>query len=210
MAYICRDCRQLVQNPPHSCPGREKADPYAKNLWGLPRVELSDLNQYDFPSLPAILDQLDSYIKSLRVTPAGKGNAWPSLSRTLKLSREITDPGMVLMLGNPKQVAGGCDCEILNGKLPGVSYRTKHSQYRGPEWFSFTSLGTASEFFQKTGAINIMPSDASWAGSKPATQLNEGRILVNAHSKCATGLLVHEIVHTYGGPAGMFGNRPRS
>ncbi len=206
MPYVCKDCLQLVQNPPHACPGREQADPNAKNMWGLPKVEMSDLNQYDFPSLPAILDQLDSYIGSLKLNPAGKGAAWPALARTLKLKREITDPGMVLILGNPKQLkGGGCDCEILNSQLPGVSYRTKHSQYRGPGWFSFTNLVTASEFFQKTGAINIMPGDPDWAGSKPATQLSDGRILVNAHSNCAAGLLVHEIIHAYGGPAGLFG-----
>jgi|ERR1043166_174098 hypothetical protein len=205
MAYVCKVCRQLVQKEPHQCPGKEVASASAKILWGLPRVGINELNSYNFPDLSAILDQLDHYLNSLRVTAAGKGSAWPALSRSLKLNSEITDPGMVLVLGNPRQIAGGCDCDVLNRSLPGVSYRTKHSQFKGPETFTFTNLSAASEFFQKTGAINIMPSDASYAGDKPATQLTEGRILVNAHSGCEPGLLVHEIIHAYGGPAGMFG-----
>jgi hypothetical protein len=201
-SYICEVCHEFVMNgsAEHKCSG--KAIPSMRNMWGLPYVAEHELNSYTFPDLSAIVDQIDVYIKSLQ----GKG-AWPTLSKTLKLGKEVTAPGMVLILGNPQKAKNTANivCTIMNDKLPGVSYKTVHSNYGGPSSFTFSKDTEANEFFLKTGAINIMPSDANWAGDPPATQLTDGGILVNAHSKCATGLMVHEIFHAYGGPAGFLG-----
>ena len=191
--YVCPVCHEWVNQDPHKCSGT--AVPSMSNMWGIPHVAGHEMNAYTFPDLTGIVDQLDSYIASLR------GSAtWPGLSKTLKLGREVTAPGMMLVLGNPKKIGSQCVCEVLNPMLPGVTYKTTHKSYTGGDKFGFTDLIAAEEFFKQTGAINIMPGD-NWSGAV----LPDGGVFVNAHSKCATGLLVHEIMHAYGGPAGMFG-----
>jgi hypothetical protein len=191
--YVCPVCHEWVSTDPHACSG--VAIPSLTNMWGLPTVAAYEMNAYTFPDLAGILDQLDTYILSLSGKPG-----WPALSKTLKLAREVTAPGMMLVLGNPKNVDGKCVAQVLNAMLPGVSYRTTHLSYTGADNFAFTSLVAAEGFFKLTGAINVMPGD-DW----PGYVLPDGGVFVNAHSKCATGLLVHEIVHAYGGPAGLLG-----
>ncbi|MDA1231544.1 MAG: hypothetical protein O2856_12280 [Planctomycetota bacterium] len=131
---------------------------------------------------------------------------WPKLHTVKRINCKLTDPGIVLMLGNPvKNDAGQIDSEIMNGKLPVGSYRTIHEGYKKDNRFIWTKTATAEGFFRRTGAIAIMPSDANYAGDPPANQLTEGGVLVNAHSGCKTGLMVHEVLHCFGGPAGFIG-----
>ena len=173
-----------------------------KPLWGLSSLTSSDLNAYTFPDLAGVTGGMTTYVNDLNVATGGA----PPASLTLKTQKPVTDPGMVLMLGNPTQgPAGTIISQVMNERLPGVSYRTIHSQFKGAKTFNWTQTQTASEFFRSCGAIAIMPSDASYAGTAPATQLPDGGVLVNAHSKCVAGLMVHEIFHCYGGPAGFIG-----
>jgi hypothetical protein len=202
MPYQCDVCREWVPGTKdgHNCPGVPL--PSIKLLWGLTSISSAEMNAYTFPDLAGITKGMSGYIEELNV---GVGGA-PAVSLNLKTRKPITDPGMVLMLGNPMQGASGAIIShIMNERLPGVSYRTIHTQYKGPSTFTWTQTKTASEFFQQCGAIAIMPSDASYAGTPPATQLPDGGVLVNAHSKCVAGLMVHEIFHCYGGPAGFIG-----
>jgi hypothetical protein len=185
--------------------------------WGLKKLGKADLTQYTFPDLSEIAQQLGTYVSQLNTKPprpsgaaaAPAAVAWPALSLRLKVGQQITDPGMVLMLGNPVDSGNSIQSDVMNGLLPGVSYQTIHQQWIAPPGFGgkfmFTNHAGAAEFFQKTGAIAIMPTDASWAGAPPATQLTQGGVMVNAHSKCAPGLMIHEIIHCYGGPAGFIG-----
>jgi hypothetical protein len=173
-----------------------------KLLWGLNSLTSSELNRYTFPDLANITSRMVTYFAEMN---EGRGSA-PAVSLTLKTRQAVTEPGMVLMLGNPTQgPSGTIISHIMNERLPGVSYRTIHTQYTGPKTFIWSSAITASEFFKTCGAIAIMPSDAGYAGTPPATQLPDGAVLVNAHSNCVAGLMVHEIFHCYGSPAGFIG-----
>ncbi|MCC6533024.1 MAG: hypothetical protein IT531_10785 [Burkholderiales bacterium] len=221
---VCPVCKEYVplddKRPDalHICSGEPLPTlPVTAVKWGLKRLGKPDLNQYAFPDLAEIVQQLGVYVQALNAKPPRPANVpapavpvtWPALSLTLKVGKQITEPGMVLMLGNPVDANGSIACDVMNGLLPGVSYQTIHQQWiADPSFdgkFRFTTQTQATEFFQKTGAIAIMPSDAAWAGNAPATQLTHGGVMVNAHSNCAPGLMVHEIVHCYGGPAGFVG-----
>jgi hypothetical protein len=169
--------------------------------WGLPYVAEHEMKYYTFPDLAGIVSQMDVYIAGLK----GEAKWIPALSKELKLRKAVTDPGMTLILGNPEEKGSQIVSKILNDMLPGVSYKVIHANYKGPQEFIWTNKVAANEFFRKIGAINIMPDDANYAGDPPAAQLPDGGVLVNAHSRCAAGLMVHEIFHAYGGPAGMFG-----
>lgn len=202
MPYQCDVCREWVpgSKDQHNCSGIPL--PSLKLMWGLSNVTSAELNNYTFPDLNAITDGMTSYIEALNLNR----KAAAAVTLTLKLKKAVTDPGMILMLGNPSQGPGGSIIsQIMNERLPGVSYRTIHSQFKGPKTFSWTQTQTASEFFRSCGAIAIMPSDVSYAGPPPATQLPDGGVLVNAHSNCVAGLMVHEIFHCYGCPAGFIG-----
>ena len=136
-----------------------------KPLWGLSSLSSADLNGYAFPDLAGITGGMSTYIDDLN---ANRGAA-PLVSLTLKTKKPVTEPGMVLMLGNPTQGSGGTIVShVMNERLPGVSYRTIHSQFKGSKTFVWTQTQTASEFFRSCGAIAIMPSDASYAGPGPA------------------------------------------
>ena len=222
---VCPVCKEYVSfdakrpSALHVCSGKPVPSLPPKTppcKWGLKRLGKSDLNQYAFPDLADIVQQLGVYVANeLNPKPppapgtAPSAAVWPALSLRLAVGQQITQPGMVLMLGNPVDAGGHVECEVMNGLLPGVSYQTIHQQWVAAPGFAgkfvFTNLAGAAEFFQKTGAIAIMPSDAAWAGNPPATPLTHGGVMVNAHSNCAPGLMVHEIVHCYGGPAGFVG-----
>lgn len=202
MPHQCTVCKEWVpgSQDQHKCSGT--AVPSMKPLWGLASLSSADMNGYTFPDLAAITGGMETYFDDLNKVVG----AAPKVAMNLKLGKPITEPGMVLMLGNP---TAGPDSsiisQIMNERLPGVSYRTIHTQYKGKGTFTWTQAQTASEFFRSCGAIAIMPSDAAYAGTPPATQLPNGAVLVNAHSKCVAGLMVHEIFHCYGGPAGFIG-----
>ena len=202
MPHQCTVCKEWVpgSQDQHKCSGTPV--PSMKPLWGLASLSSADMNGYTFPDLAAITGGMETYFDELN---KAVGSA-PKVAMNLKLGKPITEAGMVLMLGNP---TAGPDSSILsqimNERLPGVSYRTIHTQYKGSGVFTWTQTQTASEFFRSCGAIAIMPSDAAYAGTPPATQLPNGAVLVNAHSKCVAGLMVHEIFHCYGGPAGFIG-----
>jgi hypothetical protein len=202
MPHQCEVCDEWVpgSKDQHNCPGKDA--PAIKPLWALSSLTSADLNAYTFPDLSGVTGGMSTYMDELNV---GAGGA-PRVSLTLKTKKPLNDPGMVLMLGNPTQGPGGTvNSQVMNERLPGVSYRTIHSQFKGSKTFVWTQTQTASEFFRSCGAIAIMPSDSSYAGPGPATQLPDGGVLVNAHSKCVAGLMVHEIFHCYGGPAGFIG-----
>ena len=202
MPYQCTVCKQWVPGSAdqHNCAGAPDAG--ASLLWGLSSVTSAEMNRYTFPDLARITEGMASYIDDLNV---GRGAA-PAASLTLKLRKAVTEPGMVLMLGNPRQGENGAVIsQVMNERLPGAAYRAIHSQHKGSNEFVWTHLVTASEFFRSCGAIAIMPSDSGYAGPAPATQLPDGGVLVNAHSGCVAGLMVHEIFHCYGGPAGFIG-----
>jgi hypothetical protein len=170
-------------------------------MYGLPNVTNADLNSYTFPDLADVVSGLDGYITSLK----GVNPNWPVISKTLRFGKDVTQPGMVLVLGNPQASGNQINCRVMNNLLPGVSYKTIHQGYTGPDEFVWTNQEKARQFFLSLSALAVMPENYNDAGNPPATQTPDGVVLVNAHSRCAPGLLVHEIFHAYGCPAGFIG-----
>jgi hypothetical protein len=111
--------------------------------WGLKKLGKADLTQYTFPDLSEIAQQLGTYVSQLNTKPprpsgaaaAPAAVAWPALSLRLKVGQQITEPGMVLMLGNPVDSGNSIQSDVMNGLLPGVSYQTIHQQWIAPPGF---------------------------------------------------------------------------
>ena len=207
MGHLCRECGAWTPAAPeeHAAECSKTAIPsMIKPLWGLTGLTTPSLNRYTFPDLQSIVNALPKYLDTMNQA----NPTWPKLHTCKRITGNLTDPGMVLMLGNPVNNSNGqIECEIMNGKLPIGSYRTIHEEYakKNGNRFIWTKTATAQGFFSTTGAIAIMPSDFNYAGDPPANQLKDGGVLVNAHSGCKTGLMVHEIIHCFGGPAGFIG-----